>query len=117
MSQVIEEHKVRPEDQIQEEFEQTQSAEALTVEGRFVIDQFYNNLPAQEDVAQWYAGFTPEGYNEWARVVNFTEPQHIIDQCVKSKAEGGLQLDRSAVSLDIGSGTGIIGQALQNAGF
>ena len=74
-------------------------------------------MPEQKDVAQWYAGFTPEGYNEWARVVNFTEPQHIIDQCTKSSAEGGLQLDRSAVMLDIGSGTGIIGQALQNAGF
>lgn len=74
-------------------------------------------MPAQQDVADWYAGFTPEGYNEWARVVNFTEPQHIIDQCSKSNTDGGLQLDRSAVMLDIGSGTGIIGQALQNAGY
>lgn len=116
--QVIEEHKVRPEDQMIEECNQeTHTSEAQTEEGRFVIDQFYNNLPEQKDVAQWYAGFTPEGYNEWARVVNFTEPQHIIDQCTKSSNEGGLQLDRSAVVMDIGSGTGIIGQALQNAGF
>ena len=53
--------------------------QARNEEGRFVIDQFYNHLPKQEDVAAWYAGFTPEGYNEWARVVNFTEPYHIID--------------------------------------
>ena len=92
-------------------------AEAQSPEGRFVVDQFYNALPAQADVAEWYAGFTPEGYNEWARVVNFTEPQHIIDQCVKSTEEGGMGISRDAVALDIGSGTGIIGQALQNAGF
>ena len=53
--------------------------EARHEEGRFVVEQFYNNLPAQEDVKGWYAGFTPEGYNEWARVVNFTEPYEIID--------------------------------------
>lgn len=102
---------------LEEAAEETQTAEAKTEEGRHVIDQFYRNLPAQENVAEWYAGFTPEGYNEWARVVNFTEPQHIIDQCCKSTEEGGLQLDRSAVIMDIGSGTGIIGQALQNSGF
>lgn len=68
-------------------------------------------------MAQWYAGFTPEGYNEWARVVNFTEPYHIIDQVVKKESEGGLELPRTARVLDIGSGTGVIGQALQQAGF
>jgi len=68
-------------------------------------------------VAQWYGGFTPEGYNEWARVVNFTEPYHIIDQVVKNEEEGGLSINRNAVCLDIGSGTGIVGQALRGAGF
>ena len=74
-------------------------------------------MPAQEDIKEWYAGFTPEGYNEWARVVNFTEPQHIIDQCCKSVEEGGMGIARNAVCMDIGSGTGIVGQAMQNAGF
>jgi len=92
-------------------------AEAETEEGRHVVSQFYNALPAQADVKEWYAGFTPEGYNEWARVVNFTEPQHIIDQVVKSTEDGGMGISRDAVALDIGSGTGIIGQAMQNAGF
>ena len=59
-------------------------ADADTDEGRFVIDQFYNNIPDPNDVKEWYAGFTPEGYNEWARVVNFTEPQHIIDMASKT---------------------------------
>ena len=63
----------------QEEYKTQQQDQANSLEGRFVIDQFYNALPEQKDVAQWYAGFTPEGYNEWARVVNFTEPYHIID--------------------------------------
>jgi ubiquinone/menaquinone biosynthesis C-methylase UbiE len=96
---------------------ESNTTEAESEEGRFVISQFYNALPAQEDIAQWYAGFTPEGYNEWARVVNFTEPQHIIDQCVKSTEEGGMGVAREAVCLDIGSGTGIVGQAMQNSGF
>ena len=53
MSQVvIEEHKVRPEDQMLEEaVSETHTSEAQTEEGRFVIDQFYTNLPAQKDVA------------------------------------------------------------------
>lgn len=109
----FEERKIREEEQ----GEQTQSLDARTAEGRHVIDQFYYNLPAQADVEQWYAGFTPEGYDEWARCVNFTEPYHIIDQCVKSEEEGGLQIPRTAVCMDIGSGTGIVGQAMQNAGF
>lgn len=50
------------------------SALASTNEGRFVIDQFYDNIPDPRNIKEWYAGFTPEGYNEWARVVNFTEP-------------------------------------------
>lgn len=90
---------------------------ARNEEGKHVIEQFYNNLPEQKDVAQWYAGFTPEGYNEWARVVNFTEPFHIIDQVVKSQEEGGLGLSKDSEIMDIGSGTGIVGQAMQNGGF
>ena len=97
---------------IAEPARETHTSEARTEEGRHVIDQFYNNLPEQKDVAQWYAGFTPEGYNEWARVVNFTEPQHIIDQCIKSVEEGGMGIAKDAVCLDIGSGTGIVGQAM-----
>ena len=40
MSQVIEEHKVRPEDQVLEEvvMSETHTSEAQTDEGRFVID-------------------------------------------------------------------------------
>ena len=85
----FEEHKVNAENLEQEIWnidanDETQTSEATTQEGKFVIDQFYRHLPKQENVASWYAGFTPEGYNEWARVVNFTEPYHIIDQVVKN---------------------------------
>ena len=52
--------------------------DAITEEGRHCIDQFYHLKP-MDRVAEFYASFTPEGYNEWARVVNFTEPYHIID--------------------------------------
>jgi len=96
---------------------ETHTSEAKHEEGRYVISQFYNAIPAQKDIAQWYAGFTPEGYNEWARVVNFTEPYHIIDQVRKTVEEGGMNCSRDSVVMDIGSGTGIIGQALQNNGF
>ena len=88
-----------------------------TDEGRQAVAAFYNDLRPQEEVKEFYAGFTPEGYNEWARVVNFTEPYHIIDQVCKSEEEGGLGLPRSHKILDIGSGTGVVGQALQQAGF
>ena len=112
MADTFEEHKVNS-----DVVEESHTASAQTEEGRHVIDQFYRHLPDPADIKEWYAGFTPEGYNEWARVVNFTEPYHIIDNCCKNNEEGGLQLDRNAVCLDIGSGTGIIGQAMQNAGF
>ena len=111
-----EERKVREED-LKQELKIMEEALAETEDGRFVINQFYTNLPEQKDVAQWYAGFTPEGYNEWARAVNFTEPYHIIDQVTKKRELGGLSLNRNAVCLDVGSGTGIIGQAMQNAGY
>lgn len=104
----IEEHKIDT-DQLILMQTQTHSVEASTSEGRFVIDQFYDNIPDPADVKQWYSGFTPEGYNEWARVVNFTEPHHITDQAINSREKGGLELPRSSVTLDIGSGTGIIG--------
>ena len=115
MAQAFEESKIDT-DRTRKEILSHQE-QARHAEGRFVIDQFYNNLPEQKDVAQWYAGFTPEGYNEWARVVNFTEPYHIIDQVKNSEQEGGLSIPRQVCCLDIGSGTGVVGQALQQAGF
>jgi len=66
---IIEEKKVDTDQQAQNPLD-----ECRHEEGRHVVEQFYTNIPKQEDVAEWYAGFTPEGYNEWARVVNFTEP-------------------------------------------
>merc|ERR1712062_746725 len=88
MAEYYEERKVREEDLRQEKIIM-EEALADTDEGRFVINQFYTNIPEQKDVAQWYAGFTPEGYNEWARAVNFTEPYHIIDQTTKPCEQGG----------------------------
>ena len=41
---LLEEHKVREED-LREDEQETQSLEAKTQEGRFVIEQFYSNLP------------------------------------------------------------------------
>ena len=41
---ILEEHKVREED-LRAEQQETQSLEAQTQEGRFVIEQFYTNLP------------------------------------------------------------------------
>ena len=41
---ILEEHKVREED-LREDEKETQSLEAQTQEGRFVIEQFYTNLP------------------------------------------------------------------------
>lgn len=115
-SYIFEERKIDT-DQLMLLATQSHSSEASTVEGRYVIDQFYDNIPDPADVKQWYAGFTPEGYNEWARVVNFTEPRHITDMVCNCKQTGGLELPRSSVCLDIGSGTGIIGQTMQNSGF
>ena len=104
---VVEEHKVDTDQQVVNPLDECRHAE-----GRYVVEQFYNNIPKQEDVKQWYAGFTPEGYNEWARVINFTEPAQIIDN-VKLEAPEGLSIPRDAVCLDIGSGTGIVGQPLK----
>ena len=92
---------------------ETQSIDA-SPEGRHVIQELYSKCREEnkENVGELYNGFTPEGYDEWATAVNFTEPYYIIDQCTKSVEEGGMGVSREAVVLDIGSCTGIIGQKL-----
>ena len=84
-----------------------------------MIQELYSKCKEEnkENVGELYNGFTPEGYDEWATAVNFTEPYYIIDQCTKSVEEGGMGVSREAVVLDIGSCTGIVGQKLQAAGF
>lgn len=56
-----------------------------------------------------------EGYDEWAKVVNFTEPFEIIRQ-VDKMAQDNL-VSKDGEQLDIGAGTGVIGRELGKLGF
>ncbi len=63
------------------------------------INDLYNEMGAK-------------GYDEWAKVVNFTEPFEIIHQVHGKQSEECLEMPADAELLDIGAGTGIIGRGL-----
>lgn len=47
--------------------------------GDRAIEQFTSNYPTTDNVGEFYDGITAEGYDEWARRVNFCEPYYIVD--------------------------------------
>ena len=72
---------------------------------------------SHDNINDLYNEMGSAGYDEWAKVVNFTEPFEIIKQVSNSKDEDCLAMDKGAELLDIGAGTGIIGRELTKAGF
>lgn len=58
-----------------------------------------------------------QGYDQWAKVVNFTEPFEISKQVYLSEEEEGLQVSTDALILDVGAGTGVVGKQLHEQGY
>ena len=83
-----------------------------TSDGDYAIDQFHVNYPEKDNVGHFYNGLTPQGYDEWAKRVNFCEPYKIIDEVARIASEGTVPLRM----LDCGAGTGLLGLKLGDKG-
>ena len=80
-----------------------------TAIGDHAIKTFTDNYPKNENVGEFYNVVTAEGYDEWARRVNFNEPYYIIAEVARLATESG---EKQINLLDVGAGTGIIGHKL-----
>ena len=80
-----------------------------TAIGDHAIKTFTENYPKNENVGDFYNIVTAEGYDEWARRVNFNEPYYIIAEVARLATESG---EKQIKLLDVGAGTGIIGHKL-----
>ena len=94
------------------------TVEQTTQDGDHAIQQFEENYPDTGNVGQFYDGLSPEGYDEWAKRVNFNEPYFIIKEVEKiaNNVEIPTVTKQSAL-LDVGAGTGLIGSKLSASGF
>lgn len=89
--------------------EEYRSEGPVTRVGDNAIKQFTDNYPKSDNVGQFYDGLTPQGYDEWARRVNFNEPYYIVDEVARLVRESG---NPKPQMLDVGAGTGLIGLKL-----
>ena len=60
-----------------------------TAIGDHAIKTFTENYPKNENVGDFYNIVTAEGYDEWARRVNFNEPYYIIAEVARLCTESG----------------------------
>lgn len=97
-------------------FEERKETDIQTTEnGKKAVQMFYDIKSGRYEankINEFYNEMGSSGYDEWAKVVNFTEPFEIINQVTS-----GLNLQQDAAILDVGAGTGIIGQGVHKEGF
>ena len=85
----------------------------ITADGDHAIAQFTNAYPETDNVGQFYNGLTPEGYDEWARRVNFCEPYKIVDEVERLVNDASIaNVTSGCKALDVGAGTGLLGLKL-----
>ena len=65
----------------------------------------------------FYDGLTPEGYDEWAIRVNFSEPYHIVSEVERLTKDVTSGVTSTARVFDIGAGTGLLGMKLKERGL
>lgn len=102
-------------------FEERKETDIVTdAAGKKAVEMFYDIKTGKysaEKINDFYNEMGSHGYDQWAKVVNFTEPYEIIRQVYQTEEEGGLNLSKDAALLDVGAGTGIIGRNLAEQGF
>ena len=64
---------------MQHQIEIGQTTEA----GDKAVRAFTEEYPDGDSVGQFYNGISAEGYDEWARRVNFNEPYYIVDEVAR----------------------------------
>ena len=88
--------------------------------GKKAVEMFYQIKTGKyqaDKINEFYNEMGVEGYDQWAKVVNFTEPYEIIKQVHASQEEECIQAPKDAKILDVGAGTGIIGRNLAKEGY
>ena len=69
----------------------------------------FKNMPEPDKIGKLYDDMDPVLYDELLKVINFTEPQYIIDCIVNRPEDGGLGLPSTSHVFDCAMGTGLIG--------
>jgi SAM-dependent methyltransferase len=100
-------------------YEERKESDIKTDEaGKQAVKMFYEvNSQDPTKINEFYNTMGADGYDQWAKVVNFTEPFEIINQVSHSREEGGLEMPKDTALLDVGAGTGIIGNNLAKLGY
>ena len=94
--------------------EQVEAPKEKITDGMEVVGKFASEYPTQETIEQFYNQFSGDGYDNWAKTVNFTEPKEfckLIGPGLPANVEPNCEV------LDVGSGTGIVGLYLKEKGF
>ena len=81
------------------------------------MQQFRENFPTAENVGNFYSQFTPEGYEEQTKRVNFNETYFIKDEVVRLVTEPSSGVSPQSEFFDAGAGSGTLGKLLAQHGF
>ena len=79
-----------------------------------VISKLDDVAITQENVANFYNEVGADGYDEWAKAVNFNEPEHIVNLIA---ANSEINVSPECEVLDAGAGSGVIGKLLKERAF
>ena len=106
---------------VSQPFEERKETDIQTSDaGKHAVQMFYDIKSGkyqQDKINEFYNEMGSTGYDEWAKVVNFTEPFEIIKQVHQAEEEEAIELEKDATLLDVGAGTGVIGKGLYEQGY
>lgn len=88
-------------------------ADAIRRRAMELAEQF-KNMPPCSEMGTFYDNIDPEVYNDLLDLVNFTEKNEIVKQVYSPE---GLALTKDCRILDVGFGTGKIGEMLHKQGY
>ena len=104
--------------EVQKQIKLHEEVRETTQIGDKAIEQFTINYPKPDEIGNFYNNISAKGYDEWALRVNFNEPYYIVDEVERLIEDKNIpQINRNAVVLDCGAGTGLLGYKLKQKGL
>ena len=79
-----------------------------------VFEQFQQNAPAASNVGEFYDSLNPEGYLRWKEEIDCKHPQKVVETIADPAM---VQVSHDCAILDVGAGTGVVGNLLKQKGF